>query len=107
MRIFVLICLVALPIMLVSPGSVWAKEYNIKQMTAEVTVALENRRERYDRLMELKKKGVVGENNKGYVSVLKHDPQVAELVKAENKDRKVIYQTIADQNGLIDAIGVV
>lgn len=89
------------------PGVVAAKDYNIKQMTAEVTVALEQRRERYERLTELKGQGVIGENNKGYLSVLKHDPQVAELIKKENQDRKVIYQTIAEQNGLGGAINVI
>lgn len=89
-----------------TPGA-QAKDYNIKQMTAEVSMALENRRQRYDRLSELKTAGTIGENNKGYISVLKHDPQTAELVKEENKDRKVIYQTIASQNGLADALSVI
>lgn len=84
-----------------------AKDYNIKQMTQEVSVALESRKQRYDRLAELKGRGVIGENKDGYISVLRHDPQTAELVKEENKDRKVIYQTIAEQNGLADAIQVI
>ncbi|MCA9402904.1 MAG: YdbL family protein [Candidatus Omnitrophica bacterium] len=84
-----------------------AKDYNIKQMTAEVSRALESRRQRFDRLADLKSSGAIGENNKGYISVLKHDPQTAEMVKDENKDRKVIYQTIAEQNGLADALPVI
>lgn len=77
-----------------------AQEYSIKQMTPEISRALENRRDRYDRLEELKKEGAVGENNRGYVEVLAGGRQAAPLVETENKDRKVIYQAIAEQNAL-------
>ena len=82
-------------------------QYDIKTMTPEVEKALENRRARYNDLKAFKENGTIGENNKGYVEALKDDPQAQQLADAENADRKVIYQTIADQNGLSGSIDVI
>lgn len=91
-----------------NPSNIFAADYSIKQMTPEVTVALENRRSRYEQLQDLKKQGLVGENNKGYISVLKHNIDIIGVIEAENQDRKVIYETIAVQNQLgSGAIGVI
>ena len=79
-------------------------QYSIKTMTPQVEQALENRRGRYDELDQLKVKGLVGENNHGYAQALSADNQAKSLVDAENADRKVIYQTIAEQNGLTGAM---
>lgn len=79
-------------------------KYSIKTMTPEVESALDGRRARFDQLNELKNKGALGENNKGYVEALGDDAQAKSLAAAENADRKVIYQTIADQNGLAGAL---
>jgi len=80
-------------------------KYNIKEMTPEVKTALENRRERYERLRQLKKLSIVGENNKGYVEILTEDKDGAKLlVFDENVDRNTIYKTIAMQNDLEDAL---
>jgi hypothetical protein len=76
-----------------------AQEYSIKKMTPEINQALENRRDRYDRLAELKKQGAVGENNRGYVEVLSGG-EARSIADAENKDRRVIYQAITEQNTL-------
>lgn len=81
-----------------------AAKYNIKEMTPEVSQALDNRRDRYDKLAEFKKSGVVGENNRGYVEVLSSNAEAQALVEAENRDRKVIYETIIRQNGLTGAL---
>lgn len=77
-----------------------AQEYSIKKMTPEINQALENRRDRYNRLAEFKKQGAVGENNRGYVEVLADGGEAGAVVEAENKDRRVIYRTIAEQNDL-------
>ncbi len=82
-------------------------KYSIKELTPEVQSALDNRRERFDQLRALKTAGEVGENNKGYVDSLKSGPAVDSIVVAENQDRKTIYQTIAQQNGLEDAVGTI
>ncbi len=46
----------------------------------------------------LKAKGIVGENNKGFLE-FKAAPQQADLVKAENTDRAKVYQAIAAKTG--------
>ena len=74
-------------------------KYSIKEMTPEVKAALDNRRDRYDLLKELKAKGSIGETNRGIVKVLKDQEGAVEIVEAENRDRKIIYKTIAQQNG--------
>lgn len=84
-----------------------AEKYTIKEMTPEVMSALENRRSRYDELAELKQQGKVGENNRGYVEAFSDAGDVQKLVDAENRDRKIIYQTIAEQNNLREAIGTI
>ncbi|MBI3313925.1 MAG: YdbL family protein [Candidatus Omnitrophica bacterium] len=77
-----------------------AAQYDLKTMTPEVTQAISNRQGRYEELQSLKTKGDVGENNHGYVEVLNSASGIQSLVDLENQDRKVIYQTIAEQNNL-------
>ena len=79
-------------------------KYDIKEMTPEVKAALENRRGRFDRLKELKAKGAVGENNRGYVEVLSDASDAKSLVESENQDRSIIYKTIEAQNNLAGAL---
>lgn len=75
-------------------------KYDIKTMTPAVSRALENRHDRFEKLKEIKQKGIIGENNKGYVALLINDPDAQRIVEAENHDRLIIYQTIAEQNDL-------
>ncbi len=82
-------------------------KYQIKQMTPEVSQALENRKARFEKLHTLKAQGAIGENNKGYVQVLDPTAEAQSTADAENNDRKIIYATIADQNGLQDAINTI
>jgi hypothetical protein len=54
----------------------------------------------------LKQQGIIGENNKGYLELLKKNAQAEKLVAAENKDRKLIYTAIArQQNVTADLVG--
>ena len=78
-------------------------KYDIKEMTPEVKSALDNRRARFDELKQLKTKGIVGENNHGYVESLGNDSSARSLVDSENQDRRVIYQAIEVQNNLTGA----
>lgn len=91
-----------LAVIFITATSVHAqKTYDIKEMTPPVKSALESRRARFDQLAELKKQGIVGENNRGYTEVLASGvDNAAALVNAENADRKVIYQAIVEQNKL-------
>ena len=48
---------------------------------------------------ELKAKGIVGEDNKGYLQFVGGDKAKADVVAAVNKDRKTVYAAIAKQQG--------
>ena len=82
------------------PATANAATYDIKEMTPEVKSALDNRKNRFDQLRALKQKGAIGENNHGYVEVIGGDSEAQSVADAENKDRRVIYKTIAEQNNL-------
>lgn len=75
---------------------VLAGQYDIKEMTPEVSRAIENRKARYNDLQNAKAEGLIGENSQGLVSSMKGPTP---LVSAENADRSVIYQAIVEQNG--------
>src|SRR3989338_1097645 len=109
--------------MVLMPRLSLAAEYDLKELTSDVKTALENRRVRFEQLRAYKEKGVIGENNHGYVEFLtrrihtegglymeaSHDydleddsvAKVKALVEAENQDRRWIYKTIIQQNNLI------
>ena len=78
--------------------SLWAGQYDIRQMTPEVQTALQGRQNRYGQLQALKSSGVIGENNRGYVEVLQASGEGP--AASENNDRRVIYAAIVQQNGL-------
>jgi uncharacterized protein YdbL (DUF1318 family) len=50
-------------------------------------------------LKELKAKGIVGEDNQGYVQFVGDKKEKADVIAAENKDRKTVYAAIAKQQG--------
>ena len=82
-------------------------KYSLKEMTPEVSAALDARRARFDELADRKSKGMIGENNQGYVTALVSVPEVEEVVTTENNDRKVLYTTIAAQNGLSGEMAII
>lgn len=82
-------------------------KYSLKEMTPEVSAALDARRARFDNLAELKSKGMVGEDDHGYVKALVSAPDVEAVVDAENKDRKFVYTTIAEQNNLAGEMAII
>ncbi|MBL0715999.1 MAG: YdbL family protein [Desulfosarcina sp.] len=54
---------------------------------------------RNPQIVQLKGKGLVGENNQGYLELRGSDRADAALVKAENKDRRLVYKAIAKKTG--------
>ena len=56
-------------------------------------------KERLPVIVELKAKGIVGENNKGYLEFVGGKKEKADVVAAENEDRKAVYAAIAKQQG--------
>ncbi len=85
-------------------GSMSCREhqYRLQTNTPAVQKALNNRKARSPQLQALKAKGLIGENNKGFVEILKPPLQPKEkiLVEAENHDRRFIYDTVVKQNQL-------
>ncbi len=95
-KVFLTLALiVAMPVIVLAES-----KYSFKEVTPEAQAALDGRRSRFDELTDLKAKGIVGENNRGYVELLVSDDSARKIVEAENRDRKIIYKTIAEQNGL-------
>ena len=78
------------------------QEYRLQTKTPAVQTVLNHRKARSTELQALKSKGLIGENNKGFLTVLKPSVQPNEksLVDAENHDRKFIYNTVVAQNHL-------
>ena len=87
-------------VMLTATSLCFATDYDYKTMTPDIEKALKNRQARYYQLQSLKQEGVVGENNKGYVTDLKDNAAAATLTAAENQDRRVLYEALAEQNKL-------
>lgn len=50
-------------------------------------------------IKDLKARGVVGENNQGYLEYRKGGEEQKTVVAAENADRKLVYQAIAKKQG--------
>jgi uncharacterized protein YdbL (DUF1318 family) len=48
-------------------------------------------------IQELKQKGIVGENNQGFLAYRSNDKARQDLVDAENADRRKVYEAIAKQ----------
>ncbi len=78
----------------------FAGKYDLKKITPEIDRALKSRQARYARVQELKKSGVIGEDNRGFVATLRNDAKATDIASAENRDRRVIYQALVDQNAL-------
>ncbi len=57
----------------------------------------ERMKERLPVIAELKKQGIVGENNQGYLAFVGEAKRHETLIVQENQDRKLIYTHIAEQ----------
>ena len=65
----------------------------------------ERMKQRLPAIVELKTKGIVGENNQGYLAFVTGQTSQEALVLDENKDRKTIYTHIAkQQNTSLDLV---
>ncbi len=62
--------------------------------------------ERLPAIKALKTKGIVGENNKGYLEFVGTNKEGVDIVTAENDDRKNVYEAIAKREGVaIEMVG--
>ena len=57
-------------------------------------------KKRLPAIVSLKNKGIVGEGNNGYLGFVSAKKKNADVVAAENKDRKAIYKHIAKQQNV-------
>ena len=78
--------------------------YRLKKGDPALQKVLDGRKARSPELRVLKTKGVIGENNRGFIEVLKPvlTAKGKDLIEAENHDRKFIYETVVRQNHLGD-----
>jgi uncharacterized protein YdbL (DUF1318 family) len=54
----------------------------------------------------LKDKGLIGENNTGYLEFVGKKREKANVIEAENKDRELVYRAIAKQQGTtVEVVG--
>lgn len=74
----------------------------------EVEQAALRRKDRLDKLHGFEKDGIIGENKMGLVEVrdaARADDNVKQIITEENKDRMVIYKSIAAKNStLVDEV---
>jgi uncharacterized protein len=57
-------------------------------------------------IKSLKDKGLVGENNKGYLEFIGKKKEQQDVVAAENSDRKQVYEAIAKQQSTtVEVVG--
>ncbi len=88
----------------------------VKEDSARVTQIAASMKARYAEVESAKKTGAVGENNRGFLELVKADAiadanqknAVQKTIAAENDDRKALYQEIArlnsDQNMTVSAV---
>ena len=72
-------------------------------LTAPAASIKDRMLERIPAINALKDKGVIGENNRGYLEYRSADKPEQQLVNNENSDRKAVYQSIAQQQK-VDAV---
>ena len=56
-------------------------------------------KDRLPKIIELKSQGIIGENNQGYLNFVGNVRQMQDLVEAENRDRRTVYEEIAVREG--------
>ena len=78
-HVFIILCLI------IASGSVFAA--GIK----------ERMKQRLPVIIDLKAKGIIGENNKGYLAFVAVKKAQQGVIASENKDRKMIYEHISKQ----------
>ncbi len=67
----------------------------------DLATAQEQMKKRLPEIAQLKIQKIVGENNAGYLTLLKGtvEEAVRKLVDAENADRKTVYEAVAARTG--------
>jgi len=82
-----LVGLLVIMMMVMAAGTAWAQDIKARM------------KDRLPQIVDLKTRGVVGENNQGYLEMLKGQTEKQDVVQAENNDRRAIYEHIAKKTG--------
>ena len=80
--------ILALALIFSTAVPVFAEENDLAEVQKSMKARLKD-------MVTMKKDGKIGENNLGYLTARSSDEKVTELVKEENADRKIVYDTIA------------
>ncbi len=75
------------------------KAYAEDGLGAVVQEAVARRKERREKLVALEQTGAIGEDRAGMAVVKNPAGDAASIVSAENADRRMIYQAVANKNG--------
>jgi uncharacterized protein len=63
-------------------------------------------KDRLPQIIELKSRGIIGETNQGYLDYVGGSREMQNVVEAENRDRRIVYEEIAKQQGVsVQAVG--
>jgi len=81
--------------------------FGLPAMADPATDATERIKERLTQIDALKTSGEVGEDAKGYLAPRQElGPRQASIVNAENADRRIVYESVAQRTGqTIDEVG--
>ena len=91
-RVFVVLAIVILGIL---TADAYASESIKERMISRLPV-----------INDLKARGVIGENNLGFLEFVGNQKEKADVVEAENMDRKTVYEAIAKKQGAtIELVG--
>ncbi len=90
----------------ISPFQTAHASENLREASPEVERLAREMRERHSELQALKRQGVIGENNRGYLEIRniaaldtpEEREEAEELVSEENEDRRALYHEIARLN---------
>ncbi|MDR4508189.1 MAG: YdbL family protein [Candidatus Brocadiaceae bacterium] len=74
--------------------------FNFSSIAADMNTLKVRMQERLPVIIKLKSKGVIGENNKGYLEYLGNNREKESIVRSENQDRKEVYVMIAEKENV-------
>ncbi|MGD2184889.1 MAG: YdbL family protein [Desulfobacterales bacterium] len=78
----------------------------VSAFSADINAIKASMKKRLPVIEALKAKGILGENNRGYLEFVGSKKESADVVAAENKDRKAVYAAIAKQQGTtVEVVG--
>ena len=87
-------------------GFIFISIFIFSASNAAADSPIERMGNRAPELIELKAKGVIGENNKGYIDFVGDAREKQALVDAENADRKLVFSEMAKKNNVsIEEVG--